>query len=273
MLKNFYLTQSSLQDYIDCPRRFRLRYVLEQPWPAVETEPVLEHERHAELGRRFHQLVEQHVAGLPVEALTASIADPDLARWWRHYLNAPPRDVLGWPVRRAEVVLSAPIADYRLTARYDLLAIAPGRQAAIVDWKTGRRRPTRAQLAARLQTRVYRYVLVEAGHVLNSGQRLDPEQVEMIYWFAEFPAEPESFPYDAAQHAADAAFLSGLVAEIAAQDQAFPLTADANRCRLCVYRSLCERGGAAETSEPEEQDREGDLALTFDWTQIEEIAY
>jgi hypothetical protein len=36
---SFHFTQSSLQDYLDCPRRFQLRYVLDQPWPAVESEP------------------------------------------------------------------------------------------------------------------------------------------------------------------------------------------------------------------------------------------
>lgn len=266
------LTQSSLQDYADCPRRFQLRYILEQPWPAVQSEPLLEHERHTELGRRFHQLIEQHVAGLPVQTLTASINDADLARWWRNYLNTPP-EALGLPVRRAEMVLSAPLAGRRLAARYDLVAIDPPQRAVIVDWKTERKRPSRAQLAARMQTRVYRYVLAEAGQALNAGRPIKPEYVEMVYWFAEFPTEPEVFAYDAQQHAADRDYFSTLVAEIIQRtDPVFPLTADARHCRYCVYRSLCERGAAAVSSPPGEQETERDR-IEFDWEEIQEIAY
>lgn len=271
----FQFSQSSLQDYLDCPRRFQLRYIFEQPWPAVESEPLLEHERYAALGRRFHQLIEQHIAGLPVETLTASIADADLARWWRNYLNTPPADALSLPVRRAEAVLSTPIAGHRLVARYDLLALDPGRRAVIVDWKTERKRPTRAQLLERMQTRVYRYILVEAGQIFNppNGPALEPAQVEMIYWFAEFPAEPEILTYDATQHAADSQYLADLIAEIARRSEtAFPLTANARHCRFCVYRSLCDRGVTAETAPAGETESQPD-PLTFDWASIEEIAY
>src|SRR5512136_2069753 len=173
---SFHFTQSSLQDYLDCPRRFQLRYVLGQPWPAVESEPLIERERLADLGRRFHQMAQRHTVGLPAEQITASAQDPDLARWWWNYLNVPPRD-LPSAVRRAEVLLTAPLGAHRLSAKYDLLALDAGRRAVIVDWKTERKRPTREQLAIRMQTRVYRYVLVEAGATLNGGQPVEPEQV------------------------------------------------------------------------------------------------
>jgi hypothetical protein len=40
------LSQSSLQDYNDCPRRFELRYLQQLAYPAIETEPALENEKH-----------------------------------------------------------------------------------------------------------------------------------------------------------------------------------------------------------------------------------
>ena len=83
---NFRFSQAGLADYLDCPRRFQLRYLLEQAWPAVESEPLLERERLAELGRRFHKLIQQHVEGLNTETLIASIGEPELARWWQSYL-------------------------------------------------------------------------------------------------------------------------------------------------------------------------------------------
>src|SRR3972149_5455498 len=87
-LAYFQFSQASLSDYLDCARRFQLRYVLEQEWPAVESEPLIGAERLPDLGRRFHRLIQQHVHGLPVDALTRSAsADPDLARWWSRYLE------------------------------------------------------------------------------------------------------------------------------------------------------------------------------------------
>jgi hypothetical protein len=269
----FQFTQSSLQDYDDCPRRFQLRYIHNQRWPAVESQSLLEYERYIELGRRFHQMVEQHIAGLPVETLAASLADPDLARWWRNYLNVPPPGVLSLPVRRAEASLSAPVGQYRLAARYDVLAVEPGQRAVIVDWKTERKRPLRAELAARMQTRVYRCVLAKAGQALYGGRPIEPEHVEMIYWFAEFPADPEVLAYDAAQFAQDWDYVSGLIAEIAGRtDLVFPSAVDKRHCRFCLYHSLCQPGAALDSLDPGEPDAE-DISLEFDLEEITEIAY
>lgn len=267
--EQFQFTQSSLQDYLDCPRRFQLRYVLDQPWPAVASEPLLDRERLADLGRRFHQMAQRHTVGVPVEQITASAQDAELVKWWRNYLNIPPGD-LPSAVRRAEAVLTTPLGVHRLSAKYDLLALEPGRRAVIVDWKTERKRPTRAQLAARMQTRVYRYVLVEAGAALNGGQPIEPEQVSLVYWFAEFPAEPEVLQYDSAQNADDAAFLTRLVDEIAARTETeWPKTSEETRCKYCTYRSLCDRGIAAATGD--ESDVEPDLEIEL--AEVEEIAY
>jgi hypothetical protein len=51
----FQFSQSSLQDYVECSRRFELRYIERLRWPALQSEPVLEQERHMQQGQRFHQ--------------------------------------------------------------------------------------------------------------------------------------------------------------------------------------------------------------------------
>lgn len=272
---DFQFSQASLQDYVDCPRRFQLRYVQRQAWPAVEAEPALENERYLQQGAVFHRLVHQHVLGIPAQRLSATVQDDDLRRWWRHYLDSGP---VGLPkLRHPEVVLSAPLAGYRLLAQLDLVAVEPGRQAVILDWKTSRRRPQRRWLADRLQTRVYPFLLIQAGTQLNGGQPLRPEQVEMIYWFADFPTEPERFVYEMARFEADRAYLASLIGEITdvLERGDLPLTAQERRCRYCVYRSLCQRGvGAGRLDEGEEEsDAEEGLDLMIDLEQIGEIEY
>jgi CRISPR/Cas system-associated exonuclease Cas4 (RecB family) len=238
----FVFSQSNLSAYVECPRRFQLRYVSGQAWPAVQSEPVLKREQTIDLGHRFHHLIQQHVSGLSVNQLTRAALEEDvnLGRWWRSYLAHPISDLP--PDRRPEVTLSMPMGTHRLLAKYDLLALDRNR-AVIVDWKTERRRPGRGDLLRRLQTRVYRFLLVEAGATLI-GSPFAPEQVSMVYWFAEAPAQPEVLPYDAAQYAEDGQYLSDLIAEIEAEI-VFPLTTDESHCRFCAYRSLCDRGAGA----------------------------
>jgi len=81
---DFAFSQQNLQDYLDCPRRFYLRYVEQLDWPAVESEPVLEQEHLAALGNQFHLLVQQTLSGVPAEVIRDSIHEEDLSRWWRN---------------------------------------------------------------------------------------------------------------------------------------------------------------------------------------------
>jgi hypothetical protein len=278
---NFHFSQGSLQDYVDCPRRFELRYLLRLAWPALQAEPAIENERFTRQGQDFHRLLYQHLSGVPAERLSRQQAAPELAEWWAAYLaqRANPGGLGGWLEGARlypEITLAAPLGGVRLLAKFDLVAATPGGRLLILDWKTSRHRPRRAWLANRLQSRVYPYLLAQAGAQLNAGRPVDPAAVEMIYWFAAFPAEPERFPYSPARHAEDGAWLADLIAQIqATPGGGFALTGQAERCAFCQYRSLCDRGvqaGSLAQAEPGgEPDAEADLSLDF--SQLGEIEY
>ncbi len=134
----FTFSQSSLQDYLDCPRRFQLRYVLDALWPAVEAEPVAEVERRQREGLLFHRLVQQFFLGLPPDSLAGLAKSPDLTRWWNNFISNAP-DLAGWELH-SEKALVSPLASHRLICKYDLLAIRGGK-AVIYDWKTFREAP------------------------------------------------------------------------------------------------------------------------------------
>jgi CRISPR/Cas system-associated exonuclease Cas4 (RecB family) len=270
---DFQFSQTSLQDFVDCPRRFLLRHVQRVHWPAVETEPLREWEEHMERGDQFHRLVHQHLVGIPAEILTRSIDDEQVEGWWQSFLDGA---LTGLPEQRyPEITLTAPLAGQRIVAKYDLIAIEPGERALIVDWKTALRRPKREWMAAKLQTVIYRYVLVLAGLHLNEGTPLLPDQVTMMYWYAEYPHEPEVFAYDDAQFATDKATLEALATDILAREPAdFPLTDHVRHCKYCSYRSLCERGGRGGEFDLMDDDGAA-LALgpEFDLDQIAEIEF
>ena len=272
----FVFSQSSLGDYRACPRRFQLRYLERLAWPTPQTADALEAERCLGLGRDFHRLVRWHQAGLSAAALTPLAAgDPELSAWWHAYLASPYAAPPG-TVRRAELTLSAPVAGYRLQAQYDLLAGTPGGDWLIVDWKTERHRPTREWLEGRLQTAVYRCLLALAGAPLNGGQPIAPGRIAMVYWFANFPLQPEVYAYSAEQLAQDREALAALINEITCRPEgAWPLAEDERPCRFCAYRSFCARQVPLASLAEAEAAGEGEVALPLDLdlTQVEEIPF
>jgi hypothetical protein len=272
---DFTFSQSSLQNYMDCQRRFELLYLQHLAWPALESEPVLEQERRMDLGHRFHQIIQQYILGFPESALSASAADPDLQRWWDHFLLYSPLPDLP-PKRLPEYSLSAAFSGFRLLAKYDLVSVEPGQRAIILDWKTSLRRSPAKFLRQRLQTRLYPFLLVLAGAGLNGGQPLKPEQIEMIYWFAEFPTEPERIPYSEKQFQTDKRDIGKIIAEIQTrQPGTFMLTSDEKRCLFCNYRSLCNRGKRAGNWQQDDEDQTDAYtqSINLDFDQIGEIDF
>ena len=270
--QGFVFSQGSFQAYVDCPRLFQLHYVLNKAWPAPVVEPQLEGEVQRERGRAFHQLLHQHAHGVPASILSDLELDDDVRRWWNNYLQSPPPDVPDAMVR-SEFGLSAPIGDYRLSARYDRVGAEPEGRIVVVDWKTGTKLPKRPWLEQRMQTRVYPYVMTLAGFALNGGAAPKPEQVEMVYWYANFPNRPVRFSYDRDRFESDGAYLNRLVDEIAARGEGdWELTGRPSRCPFCSYRSLCKRGTeAASLTEWEDDGPDPDGEWDFD-LKLEQIA-
>jgi len=216
--------------------------------------------------------VQQQLLRIPESRL--SPADSDLQRWWQAYLETRPAEIEGR--RFIEITLAATVAGQRLVAQYDLIIITP-QTARIFDWKTSAH-PVKSgateRLFERMQTRIYRYLLVVAGADLNEGHALAPEQVNMTYWFAETPNEPVDFPYSSEQFAADQRVLTALLTEIQMQALNTPwdLTTQEKTCAFCPYRSLCERG--VEAGEiPAEDEIELTAPETLDFEQIAEIEF
>jgi CRISPR/Cas system-associated exonuclease Cas4 (RecB family) len=279
---DFQFSQRSLQDYVDCRRRFQLRYLDQLSWPAVEAEPLIEHENRLRSGAEFHRLVQRYLLGVPEERLSAMLESSayqnvDLKRWWENFLQyahlAPVESSL------VEGTLSARIGNYRLLAKYDLIrwdSDHSNDQVKIYDWKTSQRMPPRQWLADRLQTRVYPYLLVQAGGLIINDGQLSPGQIEMVYWFAEYPQEPQRFSYGPEQYEQDHEYLTGVIDEIDSLNTGdFALTLDEDHCKFCTYRSLCDRGvsaGSIDLAESgKEAEAEDDFDLDFD--QIAEIEF
>ncbi|MGE5123562.1 MAG: PD-(D/E)XK nuclease family protein [Acidobacteriaceae bacterium] len=279
----FLFSQSNLQDYTDCQRRFQLRYLDQLAWPAVEAEPSKDFELSLDQGFQFHKIVRQHFLGVPENQIEASLEENEIMRsWWHNYLHATQGGSLQFihqPGNQLyeEITLSAIVGGFRLLAKYDLFCVSPAKKLVIVDWKTSRQRPRRAWLEARLQTRVYPFVLTQAAQAVSGRNSVEPDQIEMIYWFTNYPDQPERFTYTPAAYEEDATYLENLISTISRKtEKVFPLTPDLQRCLFCTYRSLCNRGvKPGELLQLEEwqssEQSAGDVSI--DYEQIGEIEF
>jgi hypothetical protein len=277
----FLFSQHSLSDFADCPRRFFLRYVAKQSWPLVESSPIgmetLSYREELRRGAIFHQWVERYWLGVeqqgelskPQDAKETK-RDDTLAIWKSRFLA---EDFSGLPsMRLPELELVAPLGDFRLYARFDLLASEPNR-AVIVDWKTlrGENPPSFEFLKNRIQTRAYLYVLARASAPYHGGLAFDPEQISMRYWLANFPERLwVEIPYSRTEYEADKTRLQNLAQDAArrkGEDQ-FEKTSDERKCKHCSFRTLCHR--KSETAFASELDEE---ARIIDLNDIEALEY
>jgi CRISPR/Cas system-associated exonuclease Cas4 (RecB family) len=230
----------------------------------------LENEKHQQEGVYFHRLAQHYLIGIPVEQISLLANTPNLQRWWGNFLNL--EGLKDFRYRHPEINLSAPLGKFRMVAKYDLIGITDDGRIFIYDWKTYRKRPKNEWLHARMQTRVYRALLVAAGAHLNGDRRIQPGQIEMIYWFADFPAETARFVYQEDQFKRDWDALERLGREIS-EASAFPMTEDPVQCSFCPYRSYCNRGVRAGEALDAELETEPVETFDINFEQIGEVAF
>jgi len=276
----FAFSQSNISDWLRCKRLFQYRHLQRRAHPAPETTDLLEYEEHTRLGTKFHTLAQQLLVGVPVDLLTARIHDPNLAAWWGAFQKFVSNNVSGR--KYTESFLSAPLGNHRLVAKFDLISVEPeSKQITIYDWKTSPYRPPEERLRTHPQTRVYLYLMAEAGGYYVDGPSVSPDDVRMIYWYAAYPDEPIIIDYSHAQHEQTRGFLAGVVDEISGATDFPKVDADRRQrvCRYCVYRNLCwDDVSAGNFDEYVQQDELNDAdpvttELELDFDQIAEVEF
>lgn len=272
----FEFSQGSIQDFMECRRRFKLRYIDRFAWPAIQAEPARENELAIRRGERFHRIAQQYLLGVPeerIKRMAEADADDFILSWWNGFVMFA-NPLLQRP-RFVEMMLSMPIVGQILVAKYDLVIITEDGKAVIFDWKTSFKHPKRDWLVKRAQTRIYPFVLVNAGAAFNNNQTITAEQVEMVYWFTNFPTLPERLSYQSKQLDEDGYFLKEHIESILTLPaEGFEMTADEKRCKYCVYRSLCNRGiKAGQLGDFENGDNKDEFEINIDFDQINEVAF
>lgn len=255
MDKDFVFSANSLQDFVDCQRRFELKYILHQNWPAVLSQPVQKLEEKMAQGSDFHRLARQLLEGLPLENLTVAARSPIVRDWLERFSS------FITPFRRnpyfAEYASFTTFEGFRVVAVFDFIARLDDGQFIVADWKTTESQPRRDIYKDRIQTLLYHLVAYDtAGAIFGIGDEISPSDISLLYWFPAFPEKSFEFSFSDSLLHQNQAFFSNLIKEIAAKEPGeFSKTDDLRRCDFCQYRSLCERGiKAANMEESQELD-------------------
>jgi hypothetical protein len=261
-------SQSSLQDYTDCPRRFELRYLLHARWPGYVESDTEEIRKSLEMGSRFHLLCQQLFSDVPQDVIRRSIHDDLLLDWWDNFTVWKQTSLSGGRLY-PEITLHAHIGGRQVLAKYDLVQVHEG-EFRIYDWKTTPTRHPRRWLEKRIQTALYPLVMTLAGQDLGGERQAPlPENVSLTYWFVSHPYEPEYLPYSRTQYESDLLRIESLIEQITATPRGgFALTPDVKKCRFCVYRTYCNRpvmeGLAGEEQDASFETAMDDLAAAFE---------
>jgi CRISPR/Cas system-associated exonuclease Cas4 (RecB family) len=240
---------SMLQDYVDCQRRFELKYIRKQSWPSIPIEPVLEMEELIAHGRQFHFLAHQLFAGVPQSSIKNAITDATLREWFDRFVIF--YDQQSWKQNLSELQITSHLNHHRLIAVYDLIVETNDGKIAIYDWKTSLHPPKKEFLKSKMQSLIYPFILFENMQSLfPSSANSDLSVISMTYWYPAFPETLISFEYDLETHQHNRDLLQNLLEEIheRMQTMQFHKTDNLRMCKYCQYRSLCDRGISAGTT-------------------------
>jgi hypothetical protein len=236
---NFIFSQSNLQNYVDCKQRFYLEHIIHLEWPANQSEPVLLQEERMAIGSEFHLLCNQFFCGIPAEAIRESISNVQLLQWWDSFLAL---GLTPGPNAFSEKTITIPFHGYRLIAKYDLLVREERNKYTIFDWKTNAKRPSLSSVQNKMQSIVYPVALWSFLKLLP-GDEDQNFNIEMSYWYPEFPDQPHRFHSSLELIKHQETELLELIYKISeTPPDGFFLTDEVKKCAYCHYRSYCNRG-------------------------------
>jgi CRISPR/Cas system-associated exonuclease Cas4 (RecB family) len=265
-LNELYLSQYALSTFDTCPRKFRYRYVDGLFWPRNWTSR--DQRERLEKGRLFHLLAQRYFSGATTAIPPGALFREELSKWvarLKELITIDPDSVY-----LPELHIKLETGGIRLQAKYDLIVLS-GNRAQIFDWKTDERPLQQARLARAGQTRVYRYLAVEAANIYARGTTIKPGGMDMTYWNPSYPAGAVSLPYSEAEHREAGRNLHELINHIRSlRYQDFAETSDLKSCPGCEYSPICQ-GRAATGGDPSDEDF--DPGEDLSWEDAPEIVY
>lgn len=228
------LTQTQISAFERCRRLYYLKYIRKLVWPVEAA-----NRRKIRAGDAFHLLVRQLILGLPRESLIIPPDDKDLKRWIGVFCQENPLGEPEWAAAEKEVSLL--FAGVLWLGKFDALTLN-GDRMTIFDWKTGSVPPDRMRYLRSPQTRLYRFLAAScASRLLGISLHAFPaENIEMVYWFPQYPDLAVRLPYSDQEYREDMTRFTMLSQEMMkGTEENYPRTEKPQQCVFCEYRTRC----------------------------------
>ena len=264
-LNELYFSQLALKVYDSCPLKFKKRYLDGLYWPADWSGNYSQKEI-VKKGRNFHLLAQRYYDR--GETIKKDYISEELLKWFNELKKFRPYNNIDKFLPEHELRINK--EKIKLVAKYDLLYIdKKNKRLIIYDWKTNKKRFIRDKLKSNLQTKVYLYVLAEAGLFYYFAENFDLNKMSIIYWNPRYPKQNVKINYSRKNYKKDKKFLKDKIEEIKnLKYNEFFKTDNKKTCKFCEYRPIC-LGKKAESIEVEDDD----INLEIDWDNIDEISF
>ena len=231
-LEYFYYSQNSINTFIKCPLKFRLKYLENLSW---KREGSIEENYYENIkqGLDFHLICERYFAGIPLGKLN----DDDLIKKVNSLKDIFKIDKRNSYLVEYEVKMTKEVL--RLQAKYDLIIVTPDKKVQIWDWKTENRKLSIGEMKKRVQTLVYMYVLAE--NVENVfGFECKPENITMNFWQPQYENNIITIGYSKKAHIENEKYLSKIIRNINSYDfYSFNTKIYSSHCKFCEFNYLC----------------------------------
>ena len=231
--KYFYFTQNSLSTFVNCPYRFKKKYIDNVKWQQDESDKAQE---KVDFGLDFHKLAERYFKGIPV--YEESFADNE--ELYNAYINLKEEFKIDennqyYP----EYTIRFSDGFIRLEANIDLIIIKKDGTVEIFDWKTNANLSNAKKYVTSLQTAVYMFALKKC---MKDIFQIDVEcdNIKMVYFSPERKTKIAEIKYSEEMFKSDEKKIGDLINKVYNYDySSFDNEEFSKQCKYCEFINFC----------------------------------
>ena len=229
--KNFFYSQNSIKNFLECPKKFKYRYLEGISWK--NSDELIK--QSLKDGEDFHILAERYFLGMDEDFYYKDINK--LSKWMMDLKKNFPKNknnsYLGeYEIRQKKNGIN-------LMARYDLISFKSTGEIEIYDWKTNKDKFHPNFGSNSLQTKIYLFLLTENLNLFSINY-FKFKNISMTYWQTNFPDSPLRISYSSQMHEENKIYLKNLIKEINSYDFSKFEQSDKKACKFCEFMSICK---------------------------------
>ena len=249
----FYFTQNSIKTFVDCPFKFKKKYIDNIKW---ETANAINDK--ADFGNNFHKIAERYFIGITIDEEELK----NYGELYDAYINLKEAfPLISSNTYMPEYTIRFIDDDIRLESNIDLVIIKPDNKIEIWDWKTNSDSKKAEKYKNSIQTQVYLYSIKRiAKDILNLD--VNYEDINMIYFSPENKMELIRINYNEELNNLYEKNISQLIQKIYNYDyQKFNRNDYQKNCKFCEFNLFCDNKKADDT----------EFAIDINFDELEEI--